>query len=297
MKTLLRIPTAIALVSLCALFGACSFVDAVLGPPIEASARPALPPSEPPLRVRIVQSFLDSERKLHVNVHVTPLIDLPGEEIAVSVVGLKEGHVRREQVKRLYDAYPVETVSRGTTVALTFVMDPSDLNEFQVRCSWGAEGREMASRATALPAEAAGEAQTGDDTTQPQSGGGAEKMPPPEVVAAALSLADLSTSVSEIPCEAAPCDRLLTIRGLLKNDGAAPVERATLAARLVWVNEGEDEPAVTTGPLLPDEEEIVLEGIGLQPGRARRLKITIDRPVPVVGGGAFVPQIRLLGGD
>ncbi len=99
----------------------------------------------------------------------------------------------------------------------------------------------------------------------------------------------------EVTCDSPPCDRFFTIRAALRNGGATPIGGIALASGLQWVNEG----ATLRSPepyskALEGESVVKLDGFILQPGKEKKLKVAVDRAVPTVPGGQFVPYLRLV---
>ncbi|MCB0359015.1 MAG: hypothetical protein KDD44_05250 [Bdellovibrionales bacterium] len=100
-------------------------------------------------------------------------------------------------------------------------------------------------------------------------------------------------SRSAVSCQSPPCDELMTATIVITNPPKAPVRDALeLAVGLMWLEEGK-QPRVNTATPQPGEDIVQLNGLRLMPGGHRRVRIRIERPVPVVVGGAFIPTVRI----
>ena len=98
-----------------------------------------------------------------------------------------------------------------------------------------------------------------------------------------------------VSCEAEPCDILFTVSTSLVNKSSVPVTGIELALGIFWKEAGAEVlfPA-SFSELQKEEEALSLGDFTLLPGSEKKIKIKIDRPVPIVKGGNYVPNLRLL---
>lgn len=252
------------------------------------------PPAAPesPVEVRVDRAFYQSDG-LHVKVRVTTKTELPTEDIVVNVTGLDEGQVIESYEQRLSEVFPLDELDTGEAALLDFVLKNPELSEYQVQCRWGEEAHKPA-----MP-EVAAATPIVNQEAEPRA---ALAAPPPEKLEIPLQPAggDLLLKISELEqrtvnCEQPPCDRFYTIRATLLNQSASPIGGIILASGLQWVNDGATvSPPEPFAKPLEGESAVALEGFVLQPGKEKRLKVAVDRAVPTVPGGQFVPYLRVV---
>jgi hypothetical protein len=228
-------------------------------------------PEEPPVRVVITRSEVLDDNLL-VEVQLQAKTEIPSKVLAVSLIGLNDG-VKVSQVTRpVSEVWSQPKIESGDRVKLEFQMPASGLEEYQVVCSWGDEAKNLLA-ASAAP-----------DSALPSSG-----FP-------ALLLTNVVVDAESETCPSPPCALKYSIRAELVNSSA--VESKTdisLALGLFWAEKGQA-PAFPgdAAPLSLNEEKIKLDGVVLPPGGSQKLNVEVDRDVPVVDGGAFVPHLRIL---
>ena len=263
-------------------------------------------PAEAPVEIRVDRAFYQADG-LHVKVRVTSKTELPTADIVVNVTGLDEGQVIESYEKRLSEVFPVDDLDAGEAAMLDFVLKRPELSEYQVQCRWGEEAHKPASAAKpdaaaaqSVPPQPPGvendsarAALTLPETSTPDEGSGVEI--PLIAPGGDLSLKVVELEHRVVDCAQPPCDRFYTIRATLLNQSARPIGGIVLASGLQWVNQGatskEPEPFAK---LQEGEESVALDGFVLQPGKEKRLKIAVDRAVPEVPGGSFMPYVRLV---
>ncbi|MFN8389264.1 MAG: hypothetical protein U0136_03135 [Bdellovibrionota bacterium] len=110
-----------------------------------------------------------------------------------------------------------------------------------------------------------------------------------------LEIKDVGLEEETVACGQPPCDRRYTLRARVVNTGGGPLSELELGVGLAWA-EGTSlpKPPADYEPKRNREETVALKQIVLRPGDSKKLKIKIDRAVPVVPGGAFVPYIRII---
>jgi hypothetical protein len=111
-----------------------------------------------------------------------------------------------------------------------------------------------------------------------------------------VSLEDVSIEERTVDCPVAPCDVLYTMNGRVVNHLPAAVSNIELAVGLYWTVEGMLPliPAYASVPT--NAEEVVSLGNSAVPGKGSKLiRVNIDRKIPVVPGGRFIPHLRVVG--
>lgn len=254
----------------------------------EATANNAV--GEPPLKVEIAQAFFD-HGKLNVKVRLQAKTSVNPAEVVVLLSGLREGSVVEEKAERLDSAFADKVMDSGETAVLRFELDSSDLTEYQVQCSWGSDAISLISDKNLRASLSTGE------VGQAKADGSQDGTPSIEQQAeAAFSLTEIKLEAQESSCSNPPCDKMFTIYGSLINRTQSDVGEVQLALGLFWTNEGAKVSEIQAqAPKLENEEVIQLEDVVVKPGEKKRIRVKVDKPVPIVPGGAFVPRLRLLG--
>jgi hypothetical protein len=100
---------------------------------------------------------------------------------------------------------------------------------------------------------------------------------------------------SQIDCDESPCDDLLSINALLVNNTDSPITEIVLGMGLFWANSGDTPDLPSNGTEALDTEEVInIVGVSIEPGQEKKIRVRVDRPVPIVPGGEFIPHLRLL---
>jgi hypothetical protein len=223
---------------------------------------------EPPLDLQITQSFVQAS-KLHVKVLVNAKTDFPADEVIVSLFGLRDGEIVEKQTKLMSEEINSRELSNGQSVVLYFVLNKTDLSEYQVKCSWGKDALEIIASIKAGSIE---------PTTNVN-----------------VFLDEIEIVEQTVSCNIAPCDIFYTLFGTINNQSDNRIPEIDLAIGLFWVNEGQTLPSIEAHTkLAPNEEVISLSNINLAPGESRKVRVTVDRGVPILPGGKFIPRLRIL---
>ena len=115
----------------------------------------------------------------------------------------------------------------------------------------------------------------------------------PSQVRPLLSVANIEKR--EIECSTPPCDLKYTINARLKNTTSATITAAKLALGVRWVDQGQVLAVPKPGGGLKDNEQLVdLKSLKLAPGKSMKLRVRVNRALPVIPGGSFVPHLRLV---
>lgn len=98
-----------------------------------------------------------------------------------------------------------------------------------------------------------------------------------------------------ISCATEPCDKRYSIRAELRNASGHEISSIKLAVGIYFSVAGQVGGQKKNFDSLGEGEEVVdLKTLRLQPGERKRLRIAVDRSVPIVPGGVFLPYVRLL---
>ena len=110
---------------------------------------------------------------------------------------------------------------------------------------------------------------------------------------AVLSGIYLETINSE--CSQEPCDLYYVFNATLENNTSKNLDTIDLAVGIFWQNENQVAIFPRSEEALTDNEELVsLQSLSIVPFGKKQLKIEIDRAIPIVPGGSFVPNLRIL---
>ncbi len=232
----------------------------------------------PPIEIRIL-----SERRignlLTVKVELVPKTDLQSNAVAVSLLGLADGHVVARETLGLDQVTGDDGLDEGEALPVLLSVTHPDLNEYQVHAAWGAD-RDALSPAQPVPLADANQA------------------PPEREESAALSARITGLKREDQQCADDPCSfkYVVSIELHNKSDNVT-LGDVVLAAGLVWVKTG----SATVfrkdwAELAPEEEALPLAGLTLRPREHRELRIRLDTLVPVLTGGELRPSLRVLSG-
>lgn len=220
---------------------------------------------EPPVDVEVGQLFV-RDNTLNVKVYLRAKTDVPTDSVVVTLLGFSEGQQLTEQSVALSDLHKQPVIETGRSVLAHFTVPAAGLSDFQVKCSWGAEGRDILARVQA-----------------------------PSPVNSAVTLDQITLEKRELPCVAGSCEQSYTVKGRLFNSSPTPVDGIELALGIFFVPEGETFVSPTAGSALTEQEEqISLPELSLPSGGEQKIRIEVDRPIPVVEGGQLLPNLRLL---
>lgn len=254
------------------------------------------PANEPgklaPVDLEVAEAFFE-EDVLLVKIRVRAKTSINPQNIAVGVLGLREGDVVEKNVQAVSDIVVGREMIAGQSAALSFSLREPELTEYQVQCSWGEDAARLLSEAPARPRA---DASADSRSSAPSAGIRAESASKPLPDEHPLGLEDVNVEENKVDCAAAPCDILYTMNGRLVNHLPDAVSRIQLAVGLYWTMQGMLPQVPASGAAPTSGEEIIDLGAAVLPGGAsRRIRINIDRKIPVVPGGRFVPHLRVVG--
>jgi len=97
-------------------------------------------------------------------------------------------------------------------------------------------------------------------------------------------------------CGAPPCDYYYALDAVVENQSSRPVKNVQFGIGIFWQgDQAKAEVPIDGAPVGENEEVLEQNNIDLSPGESRRINVELDQAIPVVPGGAFVPNIRILG--
>lgn len=263
---------------------------------------------ERPIRVEVSQAFVD-EGNLHLKVQLESKTELPSDEILVTVRGLKNGAVIESKSQVLSDIIGIQQVSPDMRFALSFALPAGGIEEYQVIAMWGEDAQRALGQGVDVPSTAVPlrPDEVAPGMTPPESEQVAESVKPRPLAqlsqplrseksdSGQFRLVDIKVHESRAKCEILPCDILYSVTARLKNDSSRIVQDIQVALGLFWAPIGaQPNTPENFAPLDENEELISLTNLRLAPGEGKQVRVRVDRPVPVVPGGRFLPHIRLL---
>jgi hypothetical protein len=274
-----------------------------------------------PLSVTIAQAFF-AEDQLHVKVHLRASVEVPADKIAIGIAGLREGDVVEEEVKLLKEVIGEQALKPEQVISVSFILSEKALSEYQIRCSWGADAAKyysevkkrthslsrLSDSSQSLASEqggldSVGKVEDKTEATQNQSSDETVKESVADIVVAVMpdvetrdiSLTDLEVNQTRVSCEQPPCDVLYSVTGRLQNNTKNSIEGVRLALGLYWAEAGKLPQIPESGSAITSNEEgINLSTLKLAAGGSQKIRVQVDRAVPIVPGGQFIPHLRVL---
>jgi hypothetical protein len=258
--------------------------------------------------VRVAQAFFD-ERELNVKVHLEAKTAIPSAQIVVGLLGLREGVIVEEKLQLLSSVYSKETLEAGQTLALNFSLKSDDLTEYQVRCSWGSDAARLAeitqnteeiekpqlnNARASLNTDAAAALKLVDGSNELSA-----IQPPairrPNMPERPLSLENVEISEGAGACADPPCDIYFVVKATIANHTDVMLEGVRLAIGLYWTEAGKLPRLPAQSAALSENEELIdLKGLKIGGGDSKAIRVKVDRSVPRVPGGSFIPHLRIL---
>lgn len=280
--------------------------------------QPAVVTQKSPIELEIMQAYVSSNNSLEIVADVRALTEIDARRVAIVASGFSRGVLKQEQVQKLSDIFGKDVVPEGEKILVRFSLYSSDLTDYQVRASWGAE-------ADSVFAKQGRDLQQDDDVLRAQlnsrmSDESVTEVTPTKVVptniAQDATVQDVDkkapkdkepingdailveiVNIDKVPtnCANNSCDILMSVNTRIRNDGVGKINSVTLGIGLFWANEGQTPVFPNDGDVAVDNEELVnLKDLSIAQGENRLVRVRIDQPVPQVPGGAFIPHIRLV---
>lgn len=239
-----------------------------------------------PIKVKIVKSYLDEKDRLNVKVLLESETQISPEQVQLTLQGLKEGDVVEQQVLRLSELTPFEMLRRDQSLAVLLQLPSSDFSEYQVRLSWGEDAtRATRAKLASKPEEAKAKEETKEEVVKEEG----------EVTALSIK-SKLFSEPTE--CPEAPCDLMYKIVSKLKNKADHPIANIKLALGIFWqANRTKVGLPADFSAKRKNEKLVDLKSFVLAPGKSKKLKIAVDRPVPISDKGKFLPHLRILSAE
>lgn len=225
--------------------------------------------SNVPLKLEVAQEFVENG-ELNVKLLVEPLVSLRSSQVLLRIKGLKDGNVIEKKEQVLSESAAKEIVSPGEKYSMRFQLRADGLSEYQIECSWGDDAR----------------------------GAGLAKMAdvPPVPTHPGVELVQVVLESSDTACDKPPCDKMFTLTGNLENGDDVSIGRVQLALGVFWVEKDGAEPPfpAALSELDLNEEKIELNGLEVPAHSTKKVRVNLDRALPQLDTGGFVPHLRLL---
>lgn len=110
-----------------------------------------------------------------------------------------------------------------------------------------------------------------------------------------LRIQELDVENETILCSEPPCDIMYTVLAKLENKGTETVDSVQIAVGLYWANSGQLPKVPAPDAELQENEELIeLSELNIASGKSKKVRVKLDRSVPDVPGGSFIPHVRLL---
>ena len=265
-----------------------------------------------PIQVEVAQAFRAKD-KLTVKVLLESRTYINPTDIIVILSGLEEGSVVEEQFQQVSDVVS-GALKPEQRVSLLFSLNANRLTEYQVQCSWGEDARKVLAqkmkkaretmrsslRKTKPLVQAKKPLKPKPETPVAEQKTEMAKKPTPVLEkntyeGGSLVLDNIVVEREEAACDTSPCDILYTLTAQLVNSSEASISSIELALGLNWVSENQQAKVPEKlSPLTKGEERIALSDVTLVPQQTKKVRVSVDRAVPVVEGGEFLPHLRLL---
>lgn len=263
-----------------------------------------------PVELAILDSRT-SEEILNVEFSLKSLTAISSEEIAIQLDGLKQGDVVLSNVAPASSFGSASVLEAGDIVTGSLSLDAKGLDEYSVRVAWGVNAQSLLSveenlnRAIERPQESSlPEDMSTGFATQPigeqeaQSEELADQVDETESVFPAVRALEISRTSNKrlvLNCPEEPCPYFYVLKGELLNKGTEAIGDIELAVGLFWKASGKELELPKANQAKQVVEEVISLGQEvLEPGQKKILRIKVDRALPTIPGGEFVPHVRVL---
>ena len=135
---------------------------------------------------------------------IAPKTKVKSKEVVMQLTGLSEGEVIEIQTKKLSDLIAQEFVDPKDIIIVDFKMANINLSEYQVRCAWGIDAKNLVAQITPFETN-----KTLDQRTS---------TPTKMLISEHPQLENISYSSVAIDCPTKPCDIIYTVSGNIVND-------------------------------------------------------------------------------
>ncbi len=286
-----------------------------------------------PIAIEVRQAFLQEET-LHVKLGLEARVFVRADAVYVGLRGLADGVTMVEEIRSISEESNRRWLDPETRLLVSFSIPARGLSEYQVFGAWGDDAKKAAlrlskervsrerlskekvsqersesSESVAMQSREQDAAELLSDASKPARArlGKAPVGPglPAENSTAvqdedtgdrALALEDIEIDSQLDDCPAQPCDLRYRISARIRNESArAPIENLKLAVGLYWAEKGMLPQTPASGSAATANEEIIsLRALSIAPGQSKAIRVNVNRGVPQIPGGQFVPHIRIL---
>jgi hypothetical protein len=247
----------------------------------------------PPLDMAIIQKFRDEHDSLRVKVQLEAKTDLNTKLVEVTLLGLHEGKVVASQKKLLAEVFPNKNFKRGQTAVVLFEVPAEGLSEYQVKCAWAIENNKpIDSLRAKLESKTSTDIEANPEqnsikvsTTTVGLSNPAEPM-----VSRLLRIERNSTE-----CKTPPCKETVSAVIELFNPGKESLAGPKFAIGLKWIQTDKHiQNEIESGNPREGDSLVSLSQVVVPAGGRRKVRLKVDREIPIIPGGRFEPDIRVI---
>lgn len=212
-----------------------------------------------PIALRVLEDYLEGG-KLRVLVELSSKAFVDPRIVNLELIGLRDGDVVSKQTANLSSFVEAKTIEPGAEIKVPLEVLANRLTEYQVLCSWGSVAIE-------------------------------EQKPDEQLIIPSLAV----RYETPTDCLDNNCKPRAVLEGTVINYSSSTISDIQLALGVYWFSSRQKQ--VFPGPLesiKANENRVLLEGVSLTPGASKLVRVKLDRALPSVAGGAFVPHLRVL---
>lgn len=233
--------------------------------------------AQPPIKVEVTQAFFVAET-LHVTIQVFAKTDLETKLLLVRLIGLNQGNIIHSISERASDVAGDERLEEGESILFRLKIPAAELTEYQVQVAWGDESRQKEPKSPGSSAA---------NSKAPEVNARSEE--PLHIIGHELE------EIGDTTCSNPPCDKHYAIRAELLNKGRGEISNIKLGVGIYFAPAGQvPQRKKNKEPLSEGEELLDLGELRLSPGEQKKMKIAVERGVPQVPGGSFLPYARII---
>ena len=256
----------------------------------------------PPLSIEVVKDSI-IDHTLYANVRLNPRAIMNSQDVVLEAIGLNNGEVVERVSQNVADLTSNAPLQPGVPLDLEFTLGADRLGEYQIVCAWGHKDNlaEKALSRGRIASPSSGEESNNRAQLEEQqlaiqqSAKVTEIFDRPDEV---LVLRNVATISDPETCSKKPCEYRYVVEGQLANYGKKPIRDIFLALGIYWEEHGRKTIYPKNFAVLgANEEKVPLGDFILNSGQSRNIKLTVNRSIPDIPGGRFVPHLRILSGD
>ena len=226
-----------------------------------------------PFDFRIVNEMNDG-KNLHILAELLPHTNWPMSGVMLKLSGLKEGDIVSSRIYPIKDLLldidrqkGSDRLLEGKPLRFALITSSEQLTDYQLELLWG-DGKRL-------------------NPSEVESSTKSIGLPPP-----VLSIQEIQLEAQDVACLKPPCGRSFKVRGVMINRGDEVIDRSMLGVSFVWVPEGGSFDS--TRYQADNEQRVQINRLGLKPGEKRPFRVSLDRTVPELKGGQFLPYVRVI---